>query len=262
MNTEEFLEQLRDEVVAADERHLRASRRTGPPTRARSRHRWLGAAAALLLVAGAVVGLRPAPAAAGVEIISDAQGLTIRLTDVQARPEDVEHAAADAGLEVTVVEVPVGPSLVGRFVGLSAVGGTGGIRASEGTPESGYSAIQVPRGSGTRVEVRMGRPARAGEALSVNSDATAPGELLECADLVGMLLAEAVEVAEDAGADPILVNAVDEGRWLSSEDSDDYADVPVVWASAAAGREVRLFVSAERDPVGLDDRATKDPECE
>lgn len=246
MNTDEFLAQLRDEVVAADERHRAADAAppapTGTPAR-RSRIRWLGAAAVLLLVAGAIVTLRPAPVAAGVEVIADADGLTIRLTDLQTRPDEVEEAARDVGLEVTVDEVAVGPSQVGRFVGLSATGGSDQIQLTEGTSETGYTAFRLPRGFEHSIVLRMGRAAEPGEELAVTSDATAEGEILECRQLIGLPLSDALEIAKDAGASPVRVNVLDEGRWLSPSEFDDYGDLIVEWASAAAGDEVRLFTT-------------------
>jgi hypothetical protein len=248
VNTDEFLAQLRDEVVSADERHRAVAEAPTTPTpigspARRSRLRWLGAAAVLVLVAGAGVVLRPAPVAAGVEVLADADGLTIRLTDLQTRPDEVETAASDAGLDVTVTEVPVGPSQVGRFVGLSATGGSDQIQITEGTSETGFTAFRLPRGFDHSIDLRIGRAAEPGEELAVTSDATAEGEILECRELIGLPLSDALEIAKDAGASPVRVNVLDEGRWLSPREFDDYGDLIVEWASAAAGNEVQLFTT-------------------
>lgn len=245
MNTDEFLAQLRDEVVAADERHRAAIESppapTGTPAR-RSRIRWLGAAAVLLLVAGAIVTLRPAPVAAGVEVIADADGLTIRLTDLQTRPDEVETAAREAGLDVEVEQVAVGPSQVGRFVGLTATGGSDQIQITEGSSETGFTAFRLPRGFDHSLVLRMGRAAEPGEELEVTSDATAKGEILECLQLTGLPVAEAIEIAEGAGASPVRVNVAEEGRWLPPREFDEYGDLTVVFA-AADGNEVQLMAS-------------------
>ncbi len=248
MNREEFLGQLRTEVLAADERHLAP----GPPVRSRRPHRgrWLGAAAAvLLLLAGASVALRPAPAAAGVEVIADADGMTIRLTDLTTRPEEVEAAARDAGLDVTVISEPVGPSRVGRFIGMSGSGGTSEIVVTEGDAVNGFTAIRLPSGFDDSLELRIGREALPGEEWSESSDATAPGEPLECADLLGEPLSVGLETARRAGVATVKVNLIDEGRWLRTAEFEDYADVRIQWVSAGATDEASFFIT--RDPKPL-----------
>jgi hypothetical protein len=241
VNREEFLGELRTEVLAADERHLAPS----APVRSRRPHRgrWLGAAAVLLLVAGAAVALRPAPAAAGVEVIADADGLTIRLTDLTTRPEEVEAAAHDAGLDVTVISEPVGPSRVGRFIGLTGTGGTSEIVVTEGDAVNGFTAIRLPRGFDDSLELQIGREALPGEEWSESSDATAPGEPLECADLLGEPLSVGLEAADRAGVATVKVNLMDEGRWLAEDEFPVYFDASIQWASSASEDEVRLFVT-------------------
>lgn len=247
MNNDEFLALLRSEVVAADARHQAPN--TLPATRRNPRGRWLGAAAVLLLIAGVVVALRPAPAAAGVEVIADADGLTIRLTDLTTRPEEVEQAARDAGLDVTVTAEPVGPSRVGRFTGLTASGGTSTIQITEGDAETGFTALRLPRDFEDSLELQIGRAPRPGEEWAQPSDATAAGEPLECADLLGESLAAALEAADRADVKRVRVNFMDEGRWLDEDELSDYLRATVKWASNVSEDEVHIYIASDSRPT-------------
>ena len=108
--TSPFQDALREQLRAAAIRELQRSTR-------RRRVR-IGAAIAAVVAAavGAVAVLSPSPAAAEVEVRIEDGFVEVRLTDLDATPREVEAAMRERDLEVAVVRVPVGPSLVGRFL--------------------------------------------------------------------------------------------------------------------------------------------------
>lgn len=253
MNNDLFLAELRAEIVAADERHRStvpgAPRRRPDRSPARRPARWLAAAAAVVvLVAAATVLLRPDDAAAGFEIVPDDTGLTLRLTDLATNPEAVEDAAAAAGLDVTVTSAPVGPSMVGKFIGLTATQLVEQVQVTEGDPDGGFTAFRLPRGYSGAVELRMGRAARPGEHWAALSDATAPGELLACEQLIGQPLDRAVAAAERTAAGTVRVMLLDDGTWLSATEVRDHADATVIRVTQRSTDEIVIDAATDPEP--------------
>jgi hypothetical protein len=208
--------------------------------------RWLAAAAAVVAVLGGVVLAQPDSASAGVEIISDESGLTLRLTDLATRPEEVEEAARRAGVDVSVTLVPVGPSLVGRFLGSSGTALPQELAITEGDT-SAFTGFRIPNDFDKQIDLRMGRPAEDGEEWGSLSDATAPGEVLECQDLLGISLGDALERIDRLDVDAVRVLLLDEARWLEPDDFDAHLQTSVmrlvspapgtVWIDAAESVE-------------------------
>lgn len=245
MNNDEFLAELRAEIVAADERHREATR----PVPSHRTFRWFATAAAVVvLVAGAALSVRPDTAAAGFEIIPDETGLTLRLTDLATRPDGVEQAASEAGLDVTVTAEPVGPSMVGKFIGLNATQLVEQVTITQGDPDTGFTAFRLPLDYSGAVELRMGRPADPGEQWAALSDATAPGELLACQDLIGQPLSDATAAAAATGAGTIKVMLLDTARWLTGTDIDDHADTSVIRVTQRSDDEIVIDAASDPEP--------------
>lgn len=245
MNNDEFLAELRAEIVDADERHHTATR----PAHPRRTFRWFATAAAVaVLVAGAALTLRPDTAAAGFEIIADDTGLTLRLTDLAARPDDVEHAAAEAGLDVTVTAAPVGPSMVGKFIGLNATQLVEQVTVTQGDTDTGFTAFRLPLDYTGTVELRMGRPADPGEQWAALSDATAPGELLACQDLVGQPLSDATAAAARTDAGTVKVMLLDTARWLTDTDIAKHPDATVIRVTQRSDDEIVIDAATDPEP--------------
>ena len=175
---------LREELVRA------AARR-------RARGRSLVATIGVLLGACALlVATRPVPALADVAVDVRDGRLLVRLVDLEHRPEHIEGVLRGLGLDASVVDAPVGPSRVGRFVGTLDEGLHAAVRRL-GAAAAGFEGFSVPVGWTGHLDLRVGRPASPGESYAVFSDALAPGEPLACRPLLGR---SAGEVLAELGA--------------------------------------------------------------
>lgn len=200
---EEFLAGLRAEVVDAQAAKA-AGRRVDAVTR-------LAAAAVVVAVAVvAFVVVSPSPAHAGVDVTRIGDDLVIRLTDLETHPDEIVDAAREAGLDVVVDQVPVGPSNVGRFVGDTQRGDyPEELRSVDSDGASTFVGFRIPHDYSGELRLRLGRPAEVGEEWVVSSQAVAPGELLACSDVVGRSLAEVVPALPEGVNVQILV--IDDG---------------------------------------------------
>lgn len=193
--SDRLLEELGTEVTAAARREDR--RRRG----ARRLVTMSAAAVAVVVVAvGALLLAQPGEVVADVEVLRHDDHLLIKLNDLETRPGEVEAAAAEAGLDVDVVEVPVGPSNVGRIISTYQSEGTTSVFGPTG-PEGAFerSGFRVPLGYEGRIVVHLGRAAEPGEQWQAASLAVERGEVLACQDLVGAPLADTAAAAQAAG---------------------------------------------------------------
>lgn len=254
MSDTDFLVELRDELRVAA---LAPADAASPPTtgaaagptprasRART-PRWL-AAAAVLAVVGVALVARPEPAAAGVRVVVAEEQLSLYVTDRDATPDQIESAAAAAGLDLRVVPVPVGPSNVGRFVGASGSELPAGFELVERESTDGYTGFHVPLGFDGWLELQMGRAADAGEEWAVLSDVTAPGERFPCEQLVGRPLTEVLDRLAPAASAQIRVMLLDEARWLEPEELPVHGAATTVRVSSRGPDE--LWVDVAADPT-------------
>ena len=183
--TSPFQDALREQLRAAAIRDLqRAPRR---------RWRRIGAAAVAVVAAvvGAVALLSPSPAGADVEVRIEDGFVEVRLTDLDATPREVEAAMRDRDLEVEVVRVPVGPSLVGRFLGVQVPDVPGRPVETFREEGVGFQGFRVPLGWPGELVVQLGSKAAPGEDYGVGSDAFADDEPLHCEGVQGSTLAAA-----------------------------------------------------------------------
>jgi hypothetical protein len=175
-----FVEELRRQLLAAAEREVRRRRRRRPTI-----------SAAVLVVAGAValaVGSlvpRATPASADVVVRFEHGEVEILLVDPAPRPDRIRAAVARAGLDVQVDPVPVGPSLVGRFVGDRSTGPLPPELHRIGDGDRGFRGFALPEGWPGSLHLLIGAPAAPGERYARFSDATAAGEPLACRAVAG-----------------------------------------------------------------------------
>jgi hypothetical protein len=129
----------------------------------------------------------------------------VRLLDFESRPDEIVGALRNAGLDVVVDPAPVGPSNVGRFVGIGTTG-SGRVDVVGDRTKSFTSFIVRPNFVG-QLRLVLGREAAPGEEWRAPSDATAKDEVLECRELRGLTAAEAARALAD---EPVSVS------WLSA----------------------------------------------
>jgi hypothetical protein len=257
MTRDEFLEQLRAEVGAAARRDTGPARRRGPLPAV------LAAAAVILVVAvGAFLVMGDEPVAAGVEVLRDDRGVLVRLTGTGAPADAIEDAAAAEGLDVTVDEVPVGPSNVGRFVSATGSELPEFVELIDADGTGTARGIRIPFDFEGDVALSVGRPARDDEVWAVASDATRPGELLACEPVHGMDLGDAVQLASSAaGSVRILVRTTGEEVALDALAS--YPDATV--DRIVSPSPDTLWIYAEPEPAGAagggTDRSEVPPGC-
>jgi len=258
-----FVDALGDELYAA------AVRRSSPRAVARRQRRRLlaplgTAAAVVAVVAGSLlVVARPDTAQASLRVeIADGR-LVVTLVDLVQRPEDIQEELAEAGLDVSVVAVPVGPSAVGRFVGEVATELPAELHITDGG-RSTFSGFSLPLGWSGSLELYVGRTARTGESYAAASDAFAPGEPLACSEVSGRPATLVLALAEergltlsflallpgDAGWQPVSTNDVAAGP---------FADWVVVAATATSADHV--LVRIQDDPPAAGQASAPRPRC-
>ena len=253
MTRDEFLEQLRGEVAAA-------ARRGAVPPRRRSPLPAALAAAAVILVVSVVgfLALSSEPAAAGVEVLRDDRGVLVRLTGTGASAEAIERAAATEGLDVTVEEVPVGPSNVGRFVSVSGSAPPELVELIDADGTGTARGIRIPFDLEGDVVLSVGRSARGDETWAVASDATRRGELLACESVHGMELADAAELAsEAAGSVRILVRTT--GEEVALDEVSRYPDVTVDRIVSPSPDTLWIYAEPSAGAAPGSSAATTDP---
>lgn len=190
---------LRAGLVAAAGR-LAAQRRR----RRRARGMVVGVLAALVgtLAIGAPT---TTPAAADVVVRVDDHEVFVLLVDLEHDPARIEAAIRGAGLDATVDGLPVGPSLVGRFLGRSTLHSrTPALRTVDGDERS-FAGFALPVGWPGSLRLQVGVPAAGDEPYARFSDALAPGEALACRPLVGR---SGRDVAAELAREPLTVRYV------------------------------------------------------
>jgi hypothetical protein len=242
--TTPFERALRDELVAAAERepHGRPHRQ---PHRARRIGLGVIAAVAALLTALALTTAHPATA--DVEVRTRGSRVEVVLTGDDPDPAALVRAVRKAGFAAALVEVPTGPSRVGRYLGYSGDDDIEDLdpTALDGSARSGFS---VPKGWAGHLVVHEGRLARTGEPYGASTDAFAPGEPLHCSGLRGATVASLAHRLTDlhvrvqtlgAGSGPQLA--------LADAVASDFASWRVTGALTVSADEVVL--RAERAPT-------------
>lgn len=186
MSEQRFHESLRSELI-------RAAGDEYPPSSFHRPKRWwaLGAAAVLLLavVLAALAFRSEDDLSADSPIIVDGNDLILRVEGIGASREEIEEAAASFGVDITTEDVPVGPSMVGAFVGVVASELPPQLLPMEGQPYR-LRGVRIPGDWEGSLVLKFGREARPGEPWYAPSDAQADGEPLECMHLIGEMVAD------------------------------------------------------------------------
>ena len=86
--------------------------------------------------------------------------VAITLLDLEHDPRRIEAAARRAGLDVRVTAVPVGPSLVGRFVAESGMGSLPSELLALGGDTRAFVGFSLPEGWSGTLDLTVGRPPR------------------------------------------------------------------------------------------------------
>lgn len=251
MSSDDFLEGLRDDVVAAARR---LDEQAAHHSRAQpSRRAWMLPAAAVVVLIAAVSGLlwssSRTPVSADLEVIRQGDELVIRLTDVETRPDEIEAAARAAGLDIDVVEVPVGPSNVGKFAGASAGAFPESLTADPYDPTSAFTGFRVPIGFEAPITLQLGRAAEPGESWTLASSATAKGEPLECERVDGVTPDEVLEMIGRRGLpDPRVMDAAN-GRMLDDDALRATPSYRVVRVEVLTGNELFITVIDRPDRI-------------
>lgn len=225
---EDFIAELRVELLATAQRRSAsiatapapapapdpesaAARDAAPGSRRRrTRRRFTAvavavAAAVALLVAGVVVVGRDDDRRQTVDqteeppfqVTTDGDAVIIRLTDRPIDPQELVDAARSVGFELGIVEIPVGPSEVGR---IQTIGQAAGTPPVAGLGPDGYrDGVRLDRAASGGVTFNWGRAARPGEAWMQWSNALAPGDVLGCEPLLGDRVADVEDFLDRQG---------------------------------------------------------------
>lgn len=226
--SERFVEELHSELAAA------STRLHGTPSRPRRRNRVLALAAAAAVVVlasvAALLTLSVDDVDAGVEVIRQGDELLIRLTDVETRPHEIEAAAQEAGIEIRVIEVPVGPGNVGRFVGSSGEGIVDEMRVIDRDVTTTFTGFRIPVDFDGHLELLLGRAPRPAEGWTVASSSTSDGEPLACETVFERPLGEVRDLIEARNLTDVryFVFTPDGHRELAADDVEAYVAATVL----------------------------------
>lgn len=256
----DFRERLGQELDAAFARS--AARRTR-----RRRVAGLVAAGFGVAVAASALSLfvRSSPVGAGVEV-SERGGLVyVRLLEGEFDPDEIEMAVRNAGLDVDVDAVPVGPSLVGKFVRDQIEGSDLGTLRRLGEDGDTFAGFVLPAGWDGHLSVDVGRPAGDDEDYAVPSNALSEGEPLACTDVIGLLPADAAALLEARSLQGMWRGV--SGRAEVRVDERDLDAVPwrtqlVSHALALGPRTVVVYLSETGMAARLDLRLTRPEACD
>lgn len=256
MDEREFTEALRQQLVEAAERRALAEE----PHR-RGWVRWsagLVAAAMLAVVFVGVGTLRDDQVvAADVDIRVAGESLVLELRGRDVSSAEIVEAAKEAGLDVTVSEVPVGPSNVGRLVN-STASELPPVLEAIGADGRTFLGFRIPKDWPGTLGLTLGRAALPGEPFAVASDALQPGEPLACRELMGRDLAE---VATELRAEEFTVRTFVLPTPGEVQDPAAHPDADVVQIDAVSPDEVWINATIGGVWMFPGEPPTLSPEC-
>ena len=233
-----FFDRLGDELDAAARR---PPRRPAAPL--------LAAAAAVVAVAALGFAVaRPEPASADVDVSVRGGLVHLRLVDAEHDPEAIEAAAAGAGLDVAVEAVPAGPSQVGRFLMLEQRGERPGELRPLDADGDTFAGFVLPVGWDGTLQLRVGRPARAGEGYVTFTNAESAGEPLACTGIGGATPAEALEILDGRDLDVTWQVVGERSQVVPPDDLAGFDDHRVAMALGTAPGAVVLVLTADGAP--------------
>lgn len=246
MSNDRFREELRLQLAEA-ETNLRsqASHRSARVLRRTVVMPALAAAIILIVVAATIGFGNDQPASASVQVLVRDGYITVRLTDVESRPDEIERVASEAGLDIDVVTEPVGPSNVGKFVRRTATPMPPDARVETGDGSS-FEAFRLPVDWDGSMTISLGRRAAQGEQWAVVSNALEPDEPAACLDLLGRPLVDVVTDLEGRGLN-VRTFVIDPGEVELFDGFGKYANWPVASVGASGPRDI--VIRATQDGV-------------
>jgi hypothetical protein len=179
----------------------------------------------------------------------------LRLVDTEFDADEIQAAASEAGIDVVVEQVPVGPSLVGRFVsyGSSGEGELGELKELD-LDGPAFSGFVIPAGYEGTIYLSVGRPAEDSELYMASSNAVSDGEPLACSGALDATPSGAAAIAADRGLQARWFIWSSDGAWevddatVASGELDDHH---VVVASADGPGMVSFRISPPGTPAPL-----------
>lgn len=262
MDEREFTEALRQQLVEAAER--RTDQSDGAPARSAPRRpvpRWSVALVAAAVLAVVIVGVGTfrdeQPVAADVRVSLDGDHLTLQLSGRDVRADEIVDAARTAGLDVSVAEVPVGSSNVGRLVRAEA-SELPPVLEVIGPDGATFLGFRIPRDWQGTLHLTLGRPAEAGERFVVTSDAQQPGEPLACRELVGEGLAR---VADELRAEGYTVRTFALPSPGEVTDLSPYRDWKVAKVEAVGPDELWINATSDGEWPFPEGAPVRSPDC-
>jgi hypothetical protein len=264
-----FFDALGDELVAAAERRPRPTpaevrRARFAPARAR-RLVLLGVAAALVAVLAGTLALTRTSdrASAGVDVAVHDGRVNITLTDLEHDPRRIERAVRATGLDVRIVAVPTGPSLVGKFVGEVAGQAYPPELHERQADGSSFAGFSLPVGWPGHLVIYVGRPALAGEDYRAFPSAFDRGEPLACQHLIGLSATEAARelpnVEQTVLFDPLGKGDVNPDPIPAAEiATSEFAGWKVIGGTSWSATRIVLDITAPADAASF---PTTPPSC-
>jgi hypothetical protein len=247
-----FAERLRADLLAA------AAERSGRPSKRRRSLQLASIGAAIIAIVVAIVLVQvhgTKVASAGVDITIENGQIQVRLTDLEHRPQVIEDAVRAAGIDLTVQDAPVGPSLVGKFVtNVSSAPIEALVQPVDVDHLGNFGGFAVPVDWKGHLDLVVGRPAVAGELYLRASDAFAVGEPLHCSAL---RTATGGEAASELPTSTVhfRFRAIDPNTFAATDLVADavagsaYASLEVASAEAISATDVVIVLTADGLPL-------------
>lgn len=237
--TPRFVNDLRDELVAAAQRKIESRRR-------RQRRALHGLAAiASLIILTSVLRFTEKPANAGVLDITKANGvITVNLKTERANTHQITDELNRYGVDAKVLEVPVSDSGIGKFVALSHDSSS---TNSNGSSSTYFQQFTLPDQKQQKVDLWFGRKANGNEEYAKTINAFDPGEILHCSGTLGRTVQEALPKLKSRHL--VVTWQQVSGELISKIDSGQYSSYLVTAAATERPNTVRVLVSAEAAPL-------------
>ena len=198
VSNEHFVAELKDSLHRAA---LTQIERNEARARRRRVGTWVGqgaaAAAAIATALWVTLAGGGGTVAADLEVLHRDGHLVMTLEDIRTRSDEIEQAARDAGIDLTVIEEPVGPANVGRFLSLTSDGPLPPNIVPASEVGGVFVGFKVPEDYDAALVLRRGRLAEPGELWATDSNSFAKDEPLECDDVEGMTASQFEQLAQE-----------------------------------------------------------------
>lgn len=240
------------------------------PSRRRARRVLVSVMATAVLVAAALIGpsilngrgSATSYASTELDIVQEGGEWVARIKDPYAEAEKYTEGFDAVGLNVKVQIVPASPSRAGKMLQAGMGGGAIGERMSTDSEPGGCDGgqpgcvlvIKLPIGFKGEAWVKLGRPAKPGEAYDLPGRANAEGEMLEGIKVSGRTVGEVRAEARARGVNTVFQvirpHANYEGYGIRpGEPAPEVGNDWYVWeAESVRPGVVRLLVTKEHLP--------------